>query len=141
MAILRVEDLTGLIEILVFPNTYKQVSRYLIANNVVMIKGRLSLREEMPKILAGDITPVDEAYRSISSISIDLSGLKENILQALKEKLSLSPGSVPVYLHLDSESDRKLRILVARDLFVQPRQELFNDIEELIGTQRFQLTM
>ncbi len=141
MAILRVEDLTGLLEILVFPNTYKQVSRYLIANNVVMIKGRLSLREEMPKVLAGDVTPIDEAYRMISSISIDLSGLKENILQSLKEKLSLSPGSVPVYLHLDSENDRKLRILVARDLFVQPRQELFNDIEELIGTQRFQLTM
>jgi len=141
MAILRVEDLTGLLEVLVFPNTYKQVSRYLVANNVVMIKGRLSLREEMPKILAADVTPIEEAYRAISSISIDLSGVKENIMQVLKEKLSLSPGNVPVYLHLGSENNRKLRILVARDLFVQPRQELFNDIEELIGTQRFQLTM
>ncbi|MDD5018959.1 MAG: DNA polymerase III subunit alpha [Candidatus Omnitrophica bacterium] len=141
MAILRVEDLTGVLEVLVFPNTYKQVYRHLIANNVVLIKGRLSLREEMPKILAGDVMPIEESYRMISSISIDLAGLKENILQALKDKLSLSPGNTPVYLHMDAEKDKKLRILVARDLFVQPRPELFNDIEELIGAQRFQLTM
>ncbi|MFA5039350.1 MAG: DNA polymerase III subunit alpha [Candidatus Omnitrophota bacterium] len=141
MAILRVEDLTGLLEVLVFPNTYKQVSRYLVASNVVMIKGRLSLREETPKILAGDVAPIDEAYRAISSITIDLSGLKENILQSLKEKLSLSPGSIPVYLHLDTDNSRKLKVLIARDLFVQPRAELFNEIEGLLGSERFQLTM
>jgi DNA polymerase-3 subunit alpha len=141
MAILKVEDLTGALEVLVFPNTYKQIYRYLIANNVVLIKGRLSLREEMPKILAGDVTPIEESYRLITSISIDLAGLKENILQTLKDKLALSPGNTPVYLHMDAQKDKKLRILVARDLFVQPKADLFNDIEELIGEQRFQLTM
>ncbi len=141
MAILKVEDLTGLVEILVFPNTYKQVSKHLVANSVVMIRGKLSLREETPKILASNITSIEEAYRLITAVNIDLSGLKENIFGSLKEKLSLAPGSVPVYLHLDSSSNRKTKILVSQDLFVHPGPELFNDIEELLGEERFLLTL
>ncbi|HAJ56147.1 MAG TPA: DNA polymerase III subunit alpha [Candidatus Omnitrophica bacterium] len=141
MAILKVEDLGGVVEVLVFPNTYKQVSKYIVANNVVLIRGKLSLKEDTPKIFASDITAIDEAYRMIASVSIDLSGLKENMLVALKEKLALSPGDVPVYLHLDSPSNRKMKILVSQDLFVQPRVELFNDIEQLLGEERFLLTL
>jgi DNA polymerase-3 subunit alpha len=141
MAILKVEDLGGMVEILVFPNTYKQVSRNIVANNVVTIKGKLSLREDTPKILASNITAIEEAYRLITAINIDLSGLKENVLTSLKEKLALSPGSVPVYLHVDTDSNRKLKILVSQDLFVQPRAELFSDIDDLLGEERFLLTM
>ena len=141
MAILKVEDLGGMVEVLVFPNTYKQVSRNIVGNNVVMIKGKLSLREDSPKILASNIIAIDEAYRLITAINIDLGGLKEHILTSLKEKLALSPGKVPVYLHVDTDSNRKLKILVSQDLFVQPRPELFNDIEDLLGGERFLLTM
>jgi DNA polymerase-3 subunit alpha len=141
MAILKVEDLGGMVEVLVFPNTYKQVSLNIVANSVVLIRGKLSLREETPKILASNITAIDEAYRMITAINIDLSGMKENILASLKEKLSISPGSVPVYLHVDTDSNRKLKILVSQDLFVQPRAELFNEIEDLLGEERFLLTL
>ncbi len=141
MAILRVEDLTGSLEVLVFPNTYKEVSRNLIANAVVLVQGRLSLREEAPKILAGNITPIDESYRMITAINIDLSGFKENILVSLKDRLAASPGSTPVYLHMDSAQKERLKVLVSRELFVQPRPELFQDIEELLGEKRFILTL
>lgn len=141
MAILKVEDLGATVEVLVFPNTYKQVYTNLIANSVVAVRGRLSLKEESPKILASNVTPIDDAYRMITSINIDLCGLQENILNALKEKLALSPGSTPVYLHIDAPANKRLKILVSRELFVQPRAELFNDIEDLLGGERFLLTL
>jgi DNA polymerase-3 subunit alpha len=141
MAILKLEDLGGIVEVIVFPNTYRNVYRNIMGNNVVLVKGKLSLKEDIPKIFASDISGVDEAYRLINSINIDLSGLKENILHALKEKLALFQGNVPVYLHLDSESNRKLKILVSQDLFVTPKPELFNEIEELLGEERFLLTL
>ncbi|MGE5279216.1 MAG: DNA polymerase III subunit alpha, partial [Deltaproteobacteria bacterium] len=141
MAILRVEDLTGSLEVLVFPNTYKEVSRSLVANNVVLIQGRLSLREESPKILAGNVTPIDESYRMITAINIDLSGFNENILVALKERLAASPGQTPVYLHMDSAGKERRKVLVSRDLFVQPRPELFHDLEDLLGEKKFLLTL
>lgn len=141
MAILRVEDLNGLLEVLVFPNTYKQVSAHIVANNVVSIKGKLSLKEDAPKILASHIAPIDDSYRLITAINIDLCGLKDNVLQTLKEKLAASPGSVPVYLHLDNGSAKKLKILVSQDLFVQPGPDLFNEIEDLLGGERYLLTL
>lgn len=141
MAILRIEDLAATVEVLVFPRTYKEFAGNIIANSVVIVKGKLSLKEDMPKILASNITQIEEAYKHISVINIDLSGLNENKLAVLKEKLALSPGSVPVYLHLDTESRKKLKILVSREFFVQPRAELFNDIEEVLGEERFILTL
>ncbi len=141
MAILRLEDLVTNVEVLVFPRTYKEVARNIIANSVVVVKGKLSLKDDAPKILAANITPVEDAYKHISSINIDLSGLSENKLTSLKEKLALSPGDIPVYLHIDTESQRKLKILVSRELFVQPRPELFHAIEEVLGEERFLLTL
>ncbi|MFH1692470.1 MAG: DNA polymerase III subunit alpha, partial [Candidatus Omnitrophota bacterium] len=141
MAILRVEDLITSVEVLVFPRTYKEVARNIIANSVVVIKGRLSLKEDAPKILASNITPIDDAYRHISAVNIDLSGLMENKLAVLKEKLALSPGDIPVYLHIDTESQKRLKILVSREFFVQPRAELFHDIESVLGEERFLLTL
>lgn len=164
MAIMKTEDLGAVVEVLVFPNTYRQVSKNLIPNSVVLIRGKLSLKEDTPKIIASNVTKIEEAYRMISAINIDLSGLKENILTSLKEKLAHSPGDVPVYLHVDNNGEKrqptvsagqteqervvrqserrdKLKILVSRDLFVQPRPELFNEIEELLGEERFLLTL
>jgi len=141
MAILRVEDLTGSLEVLVFPDTYKEVSRNLIASSVVLVQGRLSLREESPKILASNITPIDESYRMVTAINIDLSGFNENILVSLKERLASSPGNTPVYLPIDSPQKERLKVQVSRDLFVQPRPELFHDIEGLLGEKRFLLTL
>ena len=81
MAILKLEDLGATVEILVFPNTYKQVYTNLIANSVVAVRGRLSLKEESPKILASNVTPIDDAYRTITSINIDLCGLQREYPQ------------------------------------------------------------
>jgi DNA polymerase-3 subunit alpha len=141
MAILKVEDLGGAVEVLVFPNTYKQCFQNFVANSVVLLKGRLSLKEDSPKILASQISSVDEAYRMIKSVNIDLCGFEENILASLKEKLALSRGDVPVYLQVGASEVQKVKVLVSRELFVQPRPELFHDIEDLLGGERFILTL
>jgi DNA polymerase-3 subunit alpha len=142
MAIIRLEDLTGSLESLVFPNTYKQFSRFLLVNSVVIVRGRLSLKEDQPKVLASQVTPIDEAYRTIVSVTLDLSGLEERLLGSLKEKLALSPGNTPVYLQMESEpSGKRTRVLVSKDLFVEPRPELFKDIEGVLGDERILLTL
>ena len=87
MAILKIEDLEGTIEVLVFPESYKQNSRYIQPNSAVLVSGRLSLKEESPKIIAHSILPVDEAYKQTTKIDINIAGIRENLLQSLKEKL------------------------------------------------------
>ena len=141
MAILKLEDLEGVVEALVFPRVYQKVSRCVLINTVVLVSGTLNLKEETPKILINDMMPVDQIYRSISAVNINLSGLQENIFESLKEILSTSVGRTPIYLHLHTPAKSRVQLLVGDNYFVSPSEELILDIENLIGHDRLSLVI
>jgi DNA polymerase-3 subunit alpha len=139
MAILKIEDLDGIIEVLVFPAAFGKVGRYIQPGNVVLLRGRLDLKENTPKIIANDLFPIEEVYRIISSVNINLSGLRENLFESLKDLLSSCPGQIPVFLHLDSPNKSRIQLIVGNELFVQPSEKLIQDIEDLLGEDRLSL--
>jgi len=139
MAILKLEDLVGSIEVLVFPNTFKQVYKVIQPNNVVLVKGRLNLKEENPKLIAQDIISIENIYKLISGIKLDISGIKETLFNSLKQRLEMSPGKVPVYLYLNSSLKTKLQWVVGENLFVEPSPELIQDIESILGEEKVSL--
>ena len=56
MAFITVEDLYGTVEIIAFENTVMQAGEILVENSIVMVEGRLSIREdEETKIVANKI--------------------------------------------------------------------------------------
>ncbi len=141
MAIIKLEDLEGAVEGLIFPQAYQKVSRYLQASTVVLVTGRLSLREDTPKIVVNDLFPVEQIYRMISGININLSGLRENIFESLKELLTASPGRIPVYLHLDTASRSRVQVIVGDGLYIDPNENVIHQISSLIGEERLTLTV
>lgn len=136
MAIIKLEDLEGEVEVLVFPATFQKVVRYLQPNIVVMVKGRLTLREDTPKIVANDLFPIEEAYKLIATLNINLSGIRENLFESLKELLLSSSGNIPIYLHLDTPTKSRVQLVVGEGLFVSPSEKLIEDIENLLGEER-----
>jgi DNA polymerase-3 subunit alpha len=139
MAILKLEDLVGSIEVLVFPNTFKQVYKVIQPSNVVLVKGRLDLKKEIPKIIAQDIISIENVYKLINAIKLDISEIKENLFIILKQRLEMSPGKVPVYLNLYSPSKNKMQLVVGENLFVNPTAELIQDIESILGEEKVSL--
>ena len=60
MAFVTLEDLYGSMELLVFPKIYSQYTGLLTEDSVVVVKGRLSLREDdTPKILPDSIFTIE----------------------------------------------------------------------------------
>ena len=141
MAILKLEDLEGIVEVLVFPAAFQKSSRYIQPNTVVLVKGRLNLKEDTPKIIANELFPMDEVYKLITGLNINLSGIRENLFETLKELLVNYPGRVPVYLRLDTPAKSRIQLVVGQNLFVQPDQKLIQDIESLLGEQRLSLVI
>ncbi|MBU1870462.1 MAG: DNA polymerase III subunit alpha, partial [Candidatus Omnitrophica bacterium] len=141
MAILKVEDLDGSVEALVFPRTYQKVSRYLQLSTVVMLRGIINLKEDTPKIIVNDLFPIDEIYKLISGMSINISGVRENIFDSLRELLSASRGSVPIYLHVDTPAKSRVQLVVGESLYVSPNEKLIQDIESLLGAERLTLAL
>lgn len=136
MAILQLEDLEGLVEVLIFPSVFRQIYKHIQPNSVVLVRGRLNLREDRPKIVANDLAPIEEVYNLITAININLSGIRENLFTSLKERLTESKGLIPVYLHLDSPSRSRIQLVVGEELYVEPTENLIQDIESLLGEDR-----
>ncbi|MFA5345639.1 MAG: DNA polymerase III subunit alpha [Candidatus Omnitrophota bacterium] len=141
MAILKLEDLDGSVELLVFPRAFQKVSRYIQPNSVVMVKGILNLKEDTPKIIVDDLFPFDEIYKLITAMSINLSGLKENVFDTLKGLLAASRGNIPIYLNLDTPAKSRVQLVVGEGFYVSPSEKLIKDIEELLGEKRLSLTL
>ena len=141
MAILKLEDLEGIVEVLVFPQAFKVVAKNIQPNSIVLIKGRLNLREDTPKIIANDLILFDDIYRLVVGINIEISRIRENLFQSLKMKLSESPGDVPIYLHLDTLTRSRVQLVVGKNFFVQPNEKLIDDIESLLGEGRASLVI
>jgi len=141
MAILKVVDMEGDVEVVVFPSTYPQLAQYLKEGEVVFISGRMNYRDNEPKIIANEMKHVRDVYSAIKSIKVDLGKVGEKGLIDLKTKLSHFPGKVPVYLKIDTQTHKSVQILVGEDLYVSPNEDLMNENKELVGKENFAVTL
>ncbi len=72
MAFLQLEDLSGQAEGVVFPRTYKENEPLLIANNIVLLVGKVDKQEDKTQLLVDEIKSInsipEESNSSINSI-------------------------------------------------------------------------
>ena len=141
MAILQVEDLEGSVETLVFPRTYQQISQYIKDSAVVVIKGKLNLKEDAPKIIVDDLRDINEIYRLIRMITVDMTKSEPDKLIQLRKKLERFPGNVPVHLQIDTRNFKSVEIKVGKDLHVSPSEVLMDEIKTIVGEEAFKVVI
>jgi len=110
MAFFTLGDLSGTIEVLVFPNVMEKTVHLLENDKLVQVKGRLSDKDEEFKLIADEITelPNDESYVQALSemekskkVTLHMSSLGDkDILNKIKEILKNHPGNAQVFLSL-----------------------------------------
>ena len=82
MAFVTIEDLYGTAEIICFENSYRKAGESLVEENIVIVDGRLSIREdENATIIANDIRNFVEQKQKILTLDIT------NCNEIQKEKL------------------------------------------------------
>ncbi len=136
MAIIRLEDTEGSIDTLVYPETFKQTFKYIREDAVVVVKGKLDLREEIPKITASNIIPIEEAAKVlIDSINLKIPAhdSKQKLFSELKEIILSHPGKTPV--HLSLANDKGKRIKIKAEAGVQVNNQLIQKLEKVLGKE------
>ena len=136
MAILRLEDLKGTVEVLVFPRTFKDAEKNIAEDAIVFIKGRVNLREDTPKIMAEEILPLEDArnkYTQALSIELITTALEKETLSKLNDILKKHRGQTPVYINFTTPDKKKVQMAAGKDLSVIPTDTLITEIEALIG--------
>jgi DNA polymerase-3 subunit alpha len=104
MAAVQFEDLTGRIEVTLFPDAYETHRERLVPESIVVLSGRIEVSEERgSKLLLSDLEPFEaaqETYRPCLHIEVRAEALSERQIEAIDEVLSSHAGPCEVYLHI-----------------------------------------
>ncbi len=134
-AIFRLESLAGSVEVLAFPQTFREYGVYLKENAPVMICGELT-RDDDLKIKAIEIYPLAEVHQYFTqnvSLHLPTAGLDEGKLQQIKDVIRRNPGQTPLRICLLSPNGEKIFIDTDRAYTVDPSETLVQGLEELLG--------
>ncbi|HSN58309.1 MAG TPA: DNA polymerase III subunit alpha, partial [Clostridiaceae bacterium] len=138
MAFVKIEDLFSVIEVVVFPKTYEKCKSLIEEDGIVLVKGRVSIKEdEKPKLLCESLDPLlllegEKLYVQIEEDSM----LKEELMR-LKQILLEYKGNVPVYLFTKKER-KKYRL--DREFWVENSSELMSELRDRFGEGNVKLS-
>lgn len=140
MAFITLEDMSGNIEALLFPKTVAASSSLLMAGNIVLLKGRLSLREDKePSIVCDTVSPCPEAdkldektqskkvkhglFLRVPSHDSEAAKRAENLL-------AIFDGNTPAYFYYN-DSKKYSQKAIAVDV----NEPLINELKRVLGAE------
>ncbi|GAA5037391.1 DNA polymerase III subunit alpha [Actinopolymorpha pittospori] len=134
-AIITLEDLEGGIDVMFFPSTYQLTALQLTEDAVVVVKGRLDRRDDVPQLIAMELSVPDITTDQQSgpfAISLNRERCTPPVVDRLKEIFATHPGMTQIHLHLRSES--KTLVMRLEDRWrVTPSTALMGDLKALLG--------
>ena len=133
-AVVTVEDLEGAVHVNVFPPLYQQTAGLLVEDEVVVVKGRIRRRDDVPELQAGEIRVLDLSRSGVVPVVITMSAARctAPTVDQLKEVLATHPGGAEVHLRLEGRATSTLMRLDDR-LRVAPTSALMADLKALLG--------
>lgn len=130
MAFVTVEDLYGPAEIIIFESCYQNCSNLLVEDNIVLVEGRLSIREdEDTKIVAREITELKSNTKTILNI---------NITELNEEERKKLRGAIKYF----SGERNNMQIQVIENNEIKPcgaiylNDEILEEFKKLIGNEK-----
>ncbi len=101
MAVFELEDLGGSVEAMVFPRTMQEHGPKLIDDAIVLIRGRVENRDDIPKLFVQDIEMIEDLSDSAPvKVRLAPENQRASCIAELKSILAAHPGDSPVELHL-----------------------------------------
>ncbi len=128
------EDLDGAIEVLFFPATYQACMHLVVEDAIVLVRGRLDRREEVPKMVAMEVKPLEVPAEGGGPfvVSIPEARCIPPVVERLREVLRTHPGPNEVHLRLMNGPAAKVMRLDDK-LRVRPSPSLVADLKQLLG--------
>ncbi len=135
MATFVLEDLNASIEVFVFPKSMADYGALLDDDAVVVLKGRVDLRDDRLKLVCMEVQrPVLSVDgNSDLRISLPLHRLTDSLVEGLKRLLREHPGDSPVFLHV---GEKVLRL--PSEFNADSRRGLVGELRVLLGPDAIQ---
>jgi DNA polymerase-3 subunit alpha len=140
----NLEDKTGFIEVIVWPESYKKCADLLGADDPIYVKGKMEVGEDRIQVIANEVTALADAVKnpkntiaSPAAEKVDLY-VREDAVSAeelvrLRDMLLDYPGRHIVYLHLRTAATGETIIELPEQVRIAPSRELEALVDERFG--------
>jgi len=148
----NLEDKTGFIEVITWPDTYKRSAELLGADDPIFVKGRLEVGEERMQVIANEVVLLAEAAKNQKNghangngksngngekihLYVRESEVSADELVRLRDTLLDYPGPATVYLHMLASANGETIIELPEQVRIASSQELTATVERLFGSR------
>ncbi len=100
MAFGRLEDMTGGLELVVFPDTFAQYERVFKSDAPILVSGTVEKEEGAVKLIAEQMRSAEDLFKQIKRVTLDVHPAMVEKLAGLKSWIEKNPGEAALTLRL-----------------------------------------
>jgi DNA polymerase-3 subunit alpha len=137
MAAFELEDLSGTVQVLVWPNAYKRNSQLMEDDVPVLVRGRCELDAKGEiRLLCSQLFHLDTLWDTVvqkARIRISLPSLNSEKVSQLHALVSHNQGTCPLEFELLQLKEYRIRVIPQEDLLINPIPSFIQEVEKLFG--------
>jgi len=143
MGVVQLEDWDGIVEVLVFPETYARAQRLLESDAPLFVKGKLDNDEASIKILASDIYPMERVKETLSrtvTIHINMGSAPSDIAERLQPVIDEKRGPAEIIFELEFPGRYTAFVRPNPYVKISPDREFVEAVERICGSNTVRLS-
>lgn len=140
MVYVELEDLSGIIEVIVFPGLLEKCDDLIEEDSIIVVNGKLDINEVngevKAKIIASEIASLDgadEIKKPLTSLEITLSSemCKPKTINKIKKVIIRNPGNLKVVFKV-MQNGHTIALHAGKDYYVSMSNSLMNQLSTVI---------
>ena len=134
MVFMRLDDLAGSVEVVVFNSVYGASRDLVELDNVLVVKGRVDHKQEgETKLIALEVSPFEAtAERREVVLRVDATKAPAGLVRSLASVVKEFPGETPVVVAI-STSQGETTLALGPEYRVKPEPDFFAEVKSLLG--------
>lgn len=132
MAFVNLEDMEAGVECIVFPKSFEKYRHLIEEDSLVIIKGRISIKEDEPKVICEDIQPLIKINKDKIYILVENNEEMKRTIEEFKNELYIYLGNTPIYIC--TKKERK-KYLIDRNLWINGEIEVITYLKNKFGEE------
>jgi len=138
MAFGRLEDLSGSVELVIFPDVFAKTEPLFKGERPLLVGGFLEVENQVPKIIVDTVATLEEMLMKIRTMTFKLKNWSETELQQLHQILLENPGSTEVLFQIELPDLKKTVTMNTGDsLKIKLDNEFIEGIRQQFGRTDF----
>ena len=134
-AIFTLQDMTGVQELLAFPESFARLSPVLKPGTPLLLKVKVQIEEAGTRLSLQEARKLEALAQSVAlaefRVRLSMSQVTDALMDRLEELLSKSPGPTPVFFELHSPDSTVATIQSQQRVRVSP--ELIESVRQICG--------